>query len=30
MENLDDLSTIFGEAVSIYTRTQAISDGSAN
>jgi hypothetical protein len=27
MENLDDLSAIFGEPVSIYTRAQAISDG---
>ncbi|WP_186106560.1 DUF6573 family protein [Burkholderia gladioli] len=27
MENLDDLSAIFGEPVSIYTREQAISDG---
>lgn len=27
MENLDDLTAIFGEPVSVYTRAQAIADG---
>lgn len=28
MENLDDLKALFGEAVSVYTRAQAIADGA--